>query len=181
MTTDPRPGPDGGAPDIPGWLSLRDVVLALGVGLVLAAGLAVLRPGSLTHLRGGTDARETTVVAVREGAVPGDRGVEGKVRTTYDLAWRDGGEDRTATFHRAGRPDHEVGDTWVLWVSPDGSVVETTSPRTTWLWLGIGVPAFVLVIGLLVRWRGRVVSRAPLREADRIERARARQRRTQGG
>ncbi len=175
MTREPDSDLEGGAPDVPGWLSLRDVALAICVGLVLAAGLAVLTPGSLTHLRGGTDLRETTVAAVRDGAVPDE---VDKPRTTYDLTWSDDGTTRTATFHRSGRPDHEVGDTWALWVSPDGSVVETTSPRTTWLGLGIGLPVFVLVIGLFVRWRNRTMSRAVLKEADRIE---ARRRHSQTG
>ena len=100
-----------------------------------------------------------------------------KPRTTYDLRWSDGDEVRTATFRRSGRPDREVGDTWALWVSPDGSVVETTSPRTTWLALGIGLPVFVLVIGLIVRWRNRAMARAVLKEADRIEARRRRRRR----
>jgi hypothetical protein len=157
---------DGGAPEVPGWLTLRDLALALGIGLVLAAALVVVTPGSRTHLLGGTDLRETIVVAVREGSVPGD---VGKPRTTYDLSWSDGDDTRTATYRRAGSADHEVGDTWTLWVSPDGSVVETTSPRTTWLWLGIGMPAFVLVIGLFVRWRNRTLAKAVLEEADKIE------------
>ena len=80
--------------------------------------------------------------------------------TTYDLRWSDGGDVRTATFRRSGPPDREVGDTWTLWVSPDGSVVETSSPLATWLWLGIGLPAFVLLIGVIVRWRGRAMARA---------------------
>ena len=170
MTTDPRVGPDGGAPDVPGWLSVKDVALAIGVGLVLAAVLALVTPGVRTHLLGGTDLRETTVVAVREGEVPGD---VDKPRTTYDLRWSAGDDAGTATFHRSGDPDRAVGDTWDLWVSPDGSVVETTSPRTTWLWLGIGLPAFVLLIGVIVRWRGRTMSKAVLKEADRLEARRA--------
>ena len=166
MTRDPRHELEGGAPEVPGWLTLRDVALALGVGLVLAAVLAVVTPGAGTHVLGGTDLRETTVVGVREGAVPND---VDKPRTTYDLRWSDDGETRTATLRRAGRPDHEVGDTWRLWVSPDGSVVETTSPRTTLRWLAIGLPAFVLVIGLFVRWRNRTMAKNVLEEADRIE------------
>jgi len=164
VTTDPTT--DSGAPETPGWLSLRDVALAIGVGLVLAAVLAVITPGSRTHLLGGTDLRETTVVAVRQGSVPDE---VGKPRTTYDLTWSDGDVVRTATFHRAGPPDHEVRDTWALWVSPDGSVVETTSPRTTWLGLVVGLPLFVLLIGLIVRWRNRTAVRAVTREADKIE------------
>lgn len=166
MTSDRRGDLDGGAPEVPGWLSVRDVALALCIGLVLAAALVVLTPGARTHLLGGTDLRETMVVAVREGTVAGD---VGKPRTTYDLSWSVGDDVRTATFHRSGRPDREVGDSWDLWVSADGSVVETTSPRTTWLWLGIGLPVFALVIGSIVRWRNRSISRAVLREADKIE------------
>jgi hypothetical protein len=165
VSRSPRHDLEGGAPEVPGWLTLRDVALALGVGLVLAAVLTVVTPGAGTHVLGGTDLRETTVAAVREGGVPND---DDKTRTTYDLTWSDGGETRSATFHRAGDPDHAVGDTWRLWVSPDGSVVETTSPRTTLLWLGVGMPAFVLVIGLFVRWRNRTMSKAVLKEADRI-------------
>ncbi|SEC50061.1 hypothetical protein SAMN04489844_2411 [Nocardioides exalbidus] len=166
MTTDPGTGLDGGAPEVPGLLSPRDVLLGIVVGLVLAAALVVVTPGARTHLLGGTDLRETTVVAVRPGAVPGD---VDKPRTTYDLTWSAGADDRTATFRRSGDPDHAVGDTWDLWVSPDGSVVETTSPLTTWLWLGIGLPLFILLIGLVVRWRGRTEARAVVREAERIE------------
>ena len=170
MTTDPRAeGYDN--PEPPRWLSVRDVLLAVCVGLVIAAALVLLTPGSRTHLLGGTDLRGTTVVAVREGAVPDD---VDKPRTTYDLSWSDDGEVRTATFSRAGSPDREVGDTWSLWVSPDGSVVETTSPQTTWLALGIGLPLFVLLIGLIVRWRNRTMVMAPLKEADKIEARRLR-------
>jgi hypothetical protein len=170
VTTDPRAeGYDNVRP--PRWLSVRDVLLAVCVGLVLAAALVLLTPGSRTHLLGGTDLRETTVVAVRGGAVPDD---VDKPRATYDLSWSDGDQVRTATFSRAGRPDREVGDTWSLWVSPDGSVVETTSPRTTWLALGIGFPLFVLLIGLIVRWRNRAMAMAPLKEADKIEAGRQR-------
>jgi hypothetical protein len=170
VTTDPRAeGYDNPAP--PPWLSVRDVLLAVCVGLVIAAALVLLTPGSRTHLLGGTDLRETTVVAVREGAVPDD---VDKPRTTYDLSWSDDGEVRTATFSRAGRPDREAGDTWSLWVSPDGSVVETTSPQTTLLALGIGLPLFVLLIGLIVRWRNRTMAMAPLKEADKIEAGRQR-------
>ena len=166
MTTDLRNDIEGGAPDVPGWLSLRDVALGIGVGLVLAVALVVLTPGAPTHLLGGTDLRETTVVAVREDVVPGE---VDKPRTTYDLSWSAGDAEGTATFRRSGDPDREAGDTWDLWVSPDGSVVETTSPLATWLWLGIGLPVFVLLIGLIVRWRGRVMARAVLEDADRIE------------
>lgn len=171
MTTDPGTGLDGGAPEPPSRLTARDVALAIGIGLVLAAVLALITPGARTHLLGGTDPRETTVVAVREGSRPGE---VDRPLTTYDLRWSDGGDVRTATFRRAGRADREVGDSWTLWVSPDGSVVETSSPLTTWLWLGIGLPAFTLLIGVLVRWRGRVVARSPIKEADRIEARRRR-------
>ncbi len=171
MTTDPHDGLEGGAPEVPSRLFVRDVVLAVGIGLVLAAVLALLTPGVRTHLLGGTDQRETTVVAVSEGT---RSGAVGQPLTTYELRWSVGDEDRTATFRRAGDPDHEVGDTWVLWVSPDGSEVETSSPLATWLWLGIGLPVFVLLIGAIVRWRGRTMARAVLKEADRIEARRLR-------
>lgn len=171
MTTDLRNDIEGGAPDVPGWLSLRDVALGIGVGLVLAVALVVLTPGAPTHLLGGTDLRETTVVAVREDVVPGE---VDKPRTTYDVSWSAGGHVLTATLRRAGRPDHEVGDTWDLWVSPGGSVVETTSSRTTWLWLGLGLPVFALVVGTIVRWRNRVMARAVVKEAGRVEARRPR-------
>ncbi len=170
MTTEPHDALDGGAPAPPGRLTAKDVALGIGIGLVLAAVLVVVTPGMVTHVFGGTDLRETTVVAVREGTVPGD---VDKPRTTYDLSWPVGDDVRTATLRRAGRADREVGDTWALWVSPDGSVVETTSPRTAWVWLGIGAPVFALVIGAIVRWRGRTMARAVVREADRIEARRA--------
>jgi hypothetical protein len=147
------------------------VAFGIGIGLVLAVVLAVLTPGTRDHLLGGTDQQETTVVGVREGARDDD---SDRVVTTYELRWSDGGDVRTATFRRTGPPRREVGDTWTLWVSPDGTSVETSSPRATWLWLGIGMPAFVLLIGALVRWRGRVMARASIREADRIEAARRR-------
>ena len=170
MTTDPRAeGYDD--PEPPRWLSVRDVALGVCVGLVLAAALVLLTPGSRTHLFGGTDLRETTVVAVQGSAVPDD---VDKPRATYDLRWSDGDDVRTATFSRAGTPDREVGDTWSLWVSPDGSVVETTSPVTTWWALGIGLPLFVLLIGLIVRWRNRVMAGSVLKEADKIEARRLR-------
>jgi len=171
VRTAPRNDLDGGAPEVPGWLSPRDVALGIGAGLVLAVALVLLTPGARTHLLGGTDLRETTVVAVREDTVPGE---VGKPRTTYDLRWSVGGDVRTATLRRAGRPDHEVGDTWDLWVSPDGSVVEATSPLTTWLSLGLGLPAFALLVGTIVRWRNRVMARDVLKEADRIEARRRR-------
>ncbi len=166
MTTDPGTGLDGGAPEPPTRLTARDVALAIGIGLVLAAVLALITPGARTHLLGGTDPRETTVVAVRDGTRPDE---VGRPLTTYDLRWSDGDDVRTATFRRSGPPDREVGDTWTLWVSPDGSSVETSSPLATWLWLGIGLPAFVLLIGAIVRWRGRVKAKAVIKEADRIE------------
>lgn len=171
MTTDPRPGVDEVEPPRRGLLSLGDVAFAIGIGLVLAFVLAVITPGTRTHLLGGTDERETTVVGVREGTREDE---VDRPLTTYDLRWSDGEDVRTATFRRSGHPDHEVGDTWTLWVSPDGSSVETSSPLTTWLWLGIGLPAFALLIAALVRWRGRVIARSALKEADRIEARRQR-------
>ena len=99
-----------------------------------------------------------------------------QVLVTYDENGSYGHPDHIAAnvitqraFDRAGDPDHAVGDTWDLWVSTDGSVVETTSPRTTWLALGIGFPLFVLLIGLMVRWRNRTMAKAVLAEADKIE------------
>jgi hypothetical protein len=171
VTTDPRPGPEDHEPPRGSWLSPGDVVLGIGIGLVLAFVLAVVTPGTRAHLLGGTDRQETTVVGVREGAQDDETD---RVVTTYELRWSDGDDVRTATFRRTGPPRREVGDTWALWVSPDGTAVETSSPRTTWLWLGIGMPAFALLIGALVRWRGRVMTRSVLREADRIEARRRR-------
>ena len=171
VTTDPRPGPEEHEPEHRGWLSLGDVAFGIGIGLVLAVVLAVLTPGTRAHLLGGTDQRETTVVSVHEGPRPGE---DDRTLTSYELRWSEGDDVRTATFRRSGPPEREVGDTWTLWVSPDGSSVEASSPLSTWLWLGIGMPAFVLVIGALVRWRGRVMARASIREADRIEAARRR-------
>jgi hypothetical protein len=171
VTAGPDAGLDGGAPEIPTRLTATDVALAIGIGLVLAAVLALITPGVRTHLLGGTDRRETTVVAVREGDRPDE---VDRPLTTYDLRWSVGAAERTTTFRRSGHPDHEVGDTWTLWISPDGSVVETSSPLTTWLWLGIGLPVFVLLIGVIVRWRGRATARAVIKEADRIEARRLR-------
>lgn len=171
MTTDPGPGPEEHEPSPGRWLSLGDVVLAVGIGLVLAVVLAVVTPGTSTHLLGGTDRQETTVVGVSEGVRDDETD---RVVTTYELRWSDGGAVRTATFRRSGPPRREVGETWTLWVSPDGTSVETSSPRTTWLWLGIGMPVFALLIGAIVRWRGRVMARSVIREADRIEARRRR-------
>ena len=166
MTTDPRPGPEEHEPEHRGWLSLGDVAFGIGIGLVLAVVLAVLTPGTRAHMLGGTDQRDTTVVSVHEGPRSGE---DDRILTSYELRWSEGDDVRTATFRRSGPREREVGDTWTLWVSPDGSSVEASSPLSTWLWLGIGMPAFVLVIGALVRWRGRVMARASIREADRIE------------
>lgn len=171
MTTDPRPSHEEVDPLPRGWLSLADVALGIGMGLLLAAVLAVLLPDVRTHLLGGTDERVTTVVGVREGHRDND---VDRPLTTYDLRWSDGDDVRTATFRRSGVPDREVGDTWTLWVSPDGSAVETSSPLTTWLWLGIGFPVFTLVIGAVVRWRGRAMAKATIKAADRAEARRLR-------
>jgi hypothetical protein len=171
VTTAQGPGPEDVEPRRSGWLSPGDVVFGIGIGLVLAVVLVALMPGTRTHLLGGTDQRETTVVAVHEGPRPGE---DDRTLTSYELRWSEGGDVRTATFRRSGPPQREVGDRWTLWVSPDGSSVEAGSPRSTWLWLGIGLPVFVLVIGALVRWRGRVMAKSSLREADRIEAARRR-------
>lgn len=171
MTSDPRSGQEEIDPLPRGWLSLSDVALGIGMGLVLAAVLAVLLPDVRTHLLGGTDERVTTVVGVREGQRDDDAD---RPLTTYDLRWSEGDEVRTATFRRSGVPDREVGDTWTLWVAPDGSAVETSSPLATWLWLGIGFPVFTLLIGSVVRWRGRASAKATRKEADRIEARRLR-------
>jgi hypothetical protein len=171
VTDDPRPGVEEREAQPRGWLSPGDVIFGIGVGLVLAVVLVALMPGTRVHLFGGTDQRETTVVAVREGPRPGE---DDRALTSYVLRWSEGGGDRTATFRRSGPAQREVGDTWTMWVSPDGSSVETSSPLATWLWLGIGLPAFVLVIGAIVRWRGRVMARSAVREAERIEAARRR-------
>ena len=48
------------------------------------------------------------------------------------------------------------------------------STLATWLGLGIGLPVFVLVIGAIVRWRGRAMARSVIKEADRIEARRQR-------
>ena len=171
MTGDPRPGFDEREAQQRGWLSPGDVVLGVGIGLVLAVVLVALMPGTRAHLLGGTDQEETTVIAVREGPRPGE---DDRSLTSYVLRWSEGDDVRSTTFRRSGPPQREVGDTWTLWVSPDGSSVETSSPLATWLWLGIGLPAFALVIGAIVRWRGRVMARSAIREADRIEAARLR-------
>lgn len=171
MTSDPRPSHEEVDPLPRGWLSLRDVAFAIGIGLVLAFVLAVITPGTRTHLLGGTERRETTVVSVREAPREGD---PDRVVTTYGLRWSDDGETKEASFRRSGPPRREVGETWSLWVSADGSSVETGSPRSTWLLLGLGMPLFALVIGSLVRWRGRVVASASMKEADRAEARRVR-------
>ncbi|NYE37218.1 hypothetical protein F4692_002351 [Nocardioides cavernae] len=171
MTTDPRRAVEEVEPPRRSLLSLGDVAFAIGIGLVLAFVLAVITPGTRSHLLGGTERRDTTVVSVREAPREGD---PDRVVTTYGLRWSDDGEAREATFRRSGPPRRDVGETWSLWVSEDGSSVETSSPRTTWLLLGVGMPVFALVIGALVRWRGRVMSRASRRQADRIEAARSR-------
>ena len=171
MTTGPAPAVEEDESPHRPWLSLGDVALGIGMGLVLAVVLVALMPGTRTHLLGGTEKTETTVVAVRESSRPGEGD---RTRTSYDVRWSEDGDVQTATLRRSGPPQLQVGDTWTLWVSPDGSSVETGSPLSTWLWLGIGMPAFVLVIGALVRWRGRVMASSAVREADRIEAARRR-------
>ena len=176
MTTGPAPAVEEHEPPHRPWLSIGDVALGIGMGLVLAVVLVALMPGTRAHLLGGTEQRETTVVAVSERPRTGE---DDRTVTSYELRWSEGDDVRTATFRRSGPPQRDVGDTWTLWVSPDGTSVEASSPLATWLWLGIGMPAFVLVIGALVRWRGRVMARSAVREADRIEAARER-RRTSG-
>lgn len=73
------------------------------------------------------------------------------------------------TFKRSGPPRRDVGDTWDLWVSPDGSVVESESPLITWLWLGLGIPAISLLIGLMWQWRQRVLARSIVRGVEKRE------------
>lgn len=171
MTSDPRPGIEEHDRPHGRWLSRGDIAFGIGVGLVLAAVLVAFMPDARTHLSGGTDRRSTTVTEVREGTRAGD---SDRPVTTYALRWQDGDEVRTATFRRSGPPRRDVGDTWTLWVSPDGSAVETDSPLTTGLWLGVGLPAFTVLIGVLVKWRQGVLVRA----AVRADRRRARRQRT---
>jgi hypothetical protein len=148
----------------------KDLRKGLVIGLVLVALLVLFLPDLRTHLLGGTQERETTVTAVTEGTRRDD---SSRAVTTYALRWSDGDQTRTATFRRSGPPTRDVGDTWTLWVSPDGTSVETDPPLTTWLWLLIAIPAFTTLIGLIVRWR----DGANARTAARVEERRAARRR----
>ena len=152
-------------------ITAKDVRKGLGIGLLLVALLVLFLPDLRTHLLGGTAERETTVTAVTEGTRPGD---SDRPVTTYALRWRDGDETRTATFERAGAPTRDVGDTWTLWVSPNGTSVETDPPLTTWLWLLVLIPAFTTLIGLVVRWREGANARTAARVEERREARRRR-------
>lgn len=165
MTSAPSTSPEETDPNRV-RITAKDLGTGVGIGLVLVALLVLLLPDLRIHLLGGTDPRETTVTAVTEGTRSDD---SNRAVTTYALRWSDGDETRTATFKRSGPPSRAVGDTWTLWVSPDGSSVETDPPLTTWLWLVILVPAFTTLIGLVVRWR----ERATERTARRVEERRA--------
>lgn len=94
---------------------------------------------------GGTERREMTVTDLSVGTRSGasDREV-----TQYVLTWDQDGVARTTTFRRSGPPRRDVGDTWDLWVSDDGTSVNDESPLAVWLWLGLGMPAASLMIGL---------------------------------
>jgi hypothetical protein len=176
VTSDPRPGVEEPDPHRV-RVTLKDIRTGVGIGLVLAALLVLLLPDLRTHLLGGTEERETRVTAVTEGTRDDDAD---RPVTTYALRWSDGDETRTATFRRSGPPSRGVGDTWTLWVSPDGSSVETDPPLTTWLWFVVAIPAFTTLIGLVVRWRERATERTAARvEARRA--ARRRQRSRQSG
>ena len=169
MTSAPSPGSEGIDPHRV-RIAPKDLRTGVGIGLVLVALLVLFLPDLRTHLLGGTEERETTVTAVTEGTRSDD---SDRPVTTYALRWSDGDEIRTATFRRSGPPSRDVGDTWTLWVSPDGSSVETDPPLTTWLWLVILIPAFTTLIGLIVRWR----ERATERTAARVEEKQAARRR----
>lgn len=164
MSSDPRPGFEERGRPHRRWLTRGDVVFGVIAGLALAAALVAVMPDVRTHLFGGTDRQVTTVVEVRVGARTdgSDRPV-----THYLLRWQDGSDVRAATYTRSGPPRREVGDTWTLWVAPDGSSVESASPLVTWLWLGLGLPVACLVLGVLWEWRRRVFSRMAQRDVER--------------
>lgn len=169
---DPRPGFEEKERAHRRWLERGDLFLGVVVGLVMAVALVAFMPDVRTHLLGGTDRERTTVVDVRLGTRPGssDRPV-----TTYDLAWRDAdGTTHIATFRRSGPPRREVGETWDLWVSPDGSAVETESPLVTWAWLGLGLPLVSVLAGALSGWRQRVFGRTLQRDVARAAARRSR-------
>lgn len=145
------------------WLPRAEVAFGLAVGLLLSAVLVGVLPSARVHMFGGTEERQTTVIGVRERPHDGD---SGRVVTEYVLRWTENGNASSTEFARSGPPRREVGDTWELWVSPDGATVTDSSPLATWLWLGVGIPAFSLLMGLLWQWRQRVLSRSLLREVD---------------
>lgn len=146
-------------------------MFGLVIGLLLAAVLVAVTPDLRTHLLGGTDERVTTVIGVQEGTRSGD---SDRPLTTYVVRWEDGADVRSATYRRSGPPRREVGETWTLWVAPDGSTVEAESPLVTWLWLGLGLPVASLVLGMLWQWRQRVFARSILRDVERRAERRAR-------
>lgn len=155
----------------PRLMSRGDVVFGLVVGLLLAAVLVAVIPEARTHMFGGTERRETTVADLSVGTRSGgsDREV-----TQYVLTWDQDGVDRTTTFRRSGPPRRDVGDTWDLWVSDDGTSVNDESPLALWLWFGLGMPAASLMIGLAWNWRQRMFTRMTLRDIERRNARRAR-------
>jgi hypothetical protein len=175
VTTDPRPGFEERDRAQHAWLPRGDVGFGIGIGLVLAAVLVALMPDVRTHMFGGTDRRQMTVLDVEVGTRSGD---SDRPVTTYDLRWEADGDVRSTTFRRSGPPRREVGETWTLWVSPDGTAVESESPLVTWLWIGLGLPGFSLLLGVLWHWRQRVFDRMIRRDVERHAARRAhRQRR----
>ena len=171
MTGDPRPGFEERERPHRWWLTRGDVAFGVVAGLLLAAVLVAVMPDVRTHLLGGTDERVTTVIGVREGTRPGD---SDRPLTTYVVRWEDGADVRSATYRRTGPPRREVGQTWTLWVSPDGSTVEGESPLVTWLWLGLGLPVACVLLGAIWEWRRRVLSRMLQRDVERHAARRAR-------
>lgn len=169
--SDPRPGSGERGRPRRRWLTRGDVVFGVVAGLVLAAVLVAVMPDVRTHLLGGTDRQTTTVIEVREGTRS-----DGSDRplTTYVVRWEDDGVARSTTYRRSGPPRREVGETWTLWVAPDGSSVEAESPLVTWAWLGLGLPMACLLLGVLWEWRRRVLSRMVQRDVERHAARRAR-------
>lgn len=163
--SDPRPGFDEVGRPRAVRMPRSEVVFGLLVGLVLAAILVAVIPDARTHMFGGTTLRETTVTAAT--VAPRD-GNSGRDVTTYQLSWvGDHGDARTTTFKRSGPPRRAVGETWDLWVSEDGQTVETDSPLTTWLFMGVGLPLSSVLMGWLWAWRQRVLSRSIVRDVER--------------
>lgn len=164
--SDPRPGFEA-VSRRRAWVRMprSEVVFGMLVGLALAAVLVAVTPDARTHMFGGTTWRPTTVTSATVAPRDGDRGRD---LTTYQLAWTDdAGRARSATFKRSGPPRRDAGDTWRLWVSDDGSTVETDSPLATWLLMGLGMPLFSVLMGWLWSWRQRVLAGALLRDAER--------------